>query len=169
MTHVLVQRHWCGTCRSNPAKKSFIFYGTKLQNQELNASTTTTPSDMIPTSNQKNLLVTDSTTFLIVPSTLINVKATIDQNDLSNGYVKMSDVRTVCGISKDKFSPNAEDLTIFSSLIAQFIHEDKKSFAMENCNYYFLETVSEDSKSYFVNGLTTNLKLFNILPIDMDK
>jgi hypothetical protein len=160
--------NWCGTCSPNKNDPqispiqgeltiSYAFYGCCLGNLDNDISNKIPP---------ENLLVTSKGVFLIVPRKMKRIRASIDQDDLNNGHVKMSQIANCFGIKKTDITPDEDELKILYSAINTLVVENEKKEMIENVGYYFIDLLSLPA-TYLVGNFMTDLKLVNILPINM--
>ena len=116
--------------------------------------------DIMAIGIDRNYFKTRGGVFLITPSVMKTFDADIEQQDILNGYVKMSELENVGKIKREDFVPSAEELATFTKYINVLVKEEKKEEMESKIGYYVVKV------AYDTYGWETSLVKY--LPVNME-
>lgn len=108
-----------------------------------------------------NYLESTDAVFLVVPRTTIKSPCQPDANDMSNGYVKMSELESGWNIKRQDITPTQEEKELFTRYINVLVRDDKKDEMNNKIGYYI--TVFQSST------YDNDIFMRKLIPIDMTK
>lgn len=112
---------------------------------------------------KENYLTLENAVFIVVPRTHKTIQGEIDNNDIANGYVKISEVESILKITKDDITPTKEENEIFTKYINKLVKDENKKEMNEKIGYYIAQI------DYSTLEFPIQYYLSRLLPINMEK